>query len=196
MKTHAKTRSEEGVRNWTNTVPTLSSNGNQKSSTFWKDIGKKASRNWCENMQNGTTKRLEINLPRCAGSWFRRAGVGWFSIWFLAVVWNLTRPAPGGCGGCFLIQNGYMGLLASDFKILVRWSLPDEPTNPNKWTTERPMAEKVDSGRQQLVRFGAEGSLQMKRMIVYWGDDRLSHTTRGRICEIYKISKIYKIFKI
>ena len=32
---------------------------------------------------------------------------------------------------------------------------------------ERPIVKKVDSSRQRVVRFRAEGSLQIKRMILY-----------------------------
>ena len=39
---------------------------------------------------------------------------------------------------------------------------------------ERPTVQKVDSSR-----FDAEGPLPMKRQIVNWGENRLSHTPRG-----------------
>ena len=100
-----------------------------------------------------------------------------------------TLCSPVGAAD-LLIHNGDMGLPGSTYplifevlvrcqKIMVFWSLPDRPTNPKNLAMERPMVENVDSALQRGVRFGAKGSLLMKRKIVYWRLNRLSHTPRG-----------------
>ena len=70
----------------------------------------------------------------------------------------LTRPAPGGCGGCFLIQNGDMGLPDSTYplifdifvrcqKVMFFGSLPNEPKNPHNRAVGR---QRVAKGTSHL----------------------------------------------
>ena len=89
--------------------------------------------------------------------------------WFKVVPPSSSRPAPGGSGGCLLVQNGDMGLPVSNYhfifdvlgrcqKIIVFGRLPDEPTNRTNRGVERPRVEKVTSSIRRREVSGREGS--------------------------------------
>ena len=82
---------------------------------------------------------------------------------------SLTRRAPGGCGGCFLIQNGDLGLPRSTTplifdvlgrcqKIMIFGRLPDDPKNRKNRSVERQGVQKVTSSIRKCEVSEREGS--------------------------------------
>ena len=88
------------------------------------------SRNLCR-LKTVSEKGMR-NRTKTEPTWSRRGrdlGRGSFgSVYGFRVIPMDTRPAPGGCGGCFSVQNGDMGLPGSTYlfilDVLVRCQKP------------------------------------------------------------------------
>ena len=82
-----------------------------------KSMRKKSAEQTAKNERISRTRPARQVISGPAGEGFRE-GVGWFLLGFRLFFRSLTRPAPGGCGGCFLVQNGDTGLTVSTYPLI------------------------------------------------------------------------------